>query len=379
MSDFENSLDKYMYLINKLENRISKIEEKTFSELGFKERQHLQEWLANNPESLGEEILIIQKEFSGFNDTNERLDLLGLDKQGNLVIIENKLDDSGKDVTWQSLKYASYCSTLSKEQVIKIYQEYLNKQNNSENAEENLLEFFDASDTSEIIVNNGSKQRIILVAANFRKEVTSTVLWLMNYNLRIQCFKVKPLQLNDQLFLEIKQIIPVKEAEEYQIKIAEKTQGEIIQQESSKAKDSLYVSFWKQLLPVMIAKSQLFQNIAPSTRNYIGISSIISGIGFWFNVSKTKGFARVELYFKGHRAVFHELKLLQAEIEQSFGKSLIWEELRNDSRIKFEKDGFDFEDSEQWNEAIKFLTDSMIRFYDSFQPFLIKVKAKLKS
>jgi len=47
---------------------------------------------------LGEELLIIQKEFSGFSDTNERLDLLTIDYKGNLVIIENKLDDSGKDV-----------------------------------------------------------------------------------------------------------------------------------------------------------------------------------------------------------------------------------------------------------------------------------------
>ena len=42
-----------------------------------------------------------------------------MDKSGNLVIIENKLDDSGKDVTWQSLKYASYCSGLTKENIIK--------------------------------------------------------------------------------------------------------------------------------------------------------------------------------------------------------------------------------------------------------------------
>jgi RecB family endonuclease NucS len=87
----------------------------------------LQEWIANNPECLGEELLIIQKEFDGFNDTNERLDLLAVDKQGNVVVIENKLDDTGRDVTWQVLKYASYCSTLNKEQVAKIYQDFLNK------------------------------------------------------------------------------------------------------------------------------------------------------------------------------------------------------------------------------------------------------------
>jgi hypothetical protein len=76
---------------------------------------------------LGEELLIIQKEFDGFQDTNERLDLLALDKQGCLVVIENKLDDTGRDVTWQALKYASYCSTLSKEQIRAIYQSYLDK------------------------------------------------------------------------------------------------------------------------------------------------------------------------------------------------------------------------------------------------------------
>lgn len=106
-----------MFVINKQQNRISKIKACSFSELGFREREHLQEWLENNPEAFGEELLIIQKEFDGFDDTRERLDLLGMDKQGNLVIIEIKLDDSGRDVTWQSLKYASYCSSLTKPQI----------------------------------------------------------------------------------------------------------------------------------------------------------------------------------------------------------------------------------------------------------------------
>jgi len=52
-----------MYLIDKEKNRISKLKQMTFSELKFREREHLQEWIANNPNSLGEELLIIQKEF----------------------------------------------------------------------------------------------------------------------------------------------------------------------------------------------------------------------------------------------------------------------------------------------------------------------------
>ena len=40
-----------------------------------------------------------KEDIDGFNDTNERLDLLALDKSGALVVIENKLDDTGKDVS----------------------------------------------------------------------------------------------------------------------------------------------------------------------------------------------------------------------------------------------------------------------------------------
>ena len=78
-------------MIDKIHNRISKIKSKTFHELGFRERENLQEWIAKNPSCLGdEELLIIQKEFDGFNDTNERLDLLALDKAGSLVVIETE-------------------------------------------------------------------------------------------------------------------------------------------------------------------------------------------------------------------------------------------------------------------------------------------------
>ena len=100
-----------MFLVNSKNKTTEKIREISFKDVGLKERKDLQEWIANNPHMLGEDLLIIQKEFDGFNDTNERLDLLALDKEGNIVVIENKLDDSGRNVVWQSLKYAGYCSS----------------------------------------------------------------------------------------------------------------------------------------------------------------------------------------------------------------------------------------------------------------------------
>ena len=269
-----------MYLINKSQNSIEAITKRTFSELGFKERENLQEWLAHNPDALGEELLIIQKEFNGFNDTNERLDLLALDKQGNIVVIENKLDDSGKDITWQVLKYCSYCSSLTKTQIKDIYQNYLDKIGEKKNASENLSEFFNNIDFDELQLNQGSNQRIIMVAANFRKEVTSTVLWLLNYKLRIQCIRVTPYSMNDSLFLDVEQIIPLKDSEEYVISMADKNQDDINAQETGKARHNLRMEFWTKFLKELNQKTNLYGNLSPTKDNWIGTGSGLSGVSF---------------------------------------------------------------------------------------------------
>ncbi|WP_144034007.1 hypothetical protein SPSIL_014380 [Sporomusa silvacetica DSM 10669] len=317
-----------MYLISKNENTIEKIEEKTFFELGFKEREHLQEWIAKKPDALGEDLLIIQKEFDGFFDTSERLDLLALDKQGNLVVIENKLDDSGKNVTWQALKYAAYCSTLSKNQIKDIFQQYLEKSGSTEQAEDKLIEFFDNIDYEEIALNKGQTQRVILVARNFRKEVTSIVLWLMNYKLRIQCFKVTPFSLNEQLFVTFDQIIPLKDTEEYVISMADKTQDDINSQEETKSRHNIRYEFWRLLLKPINAKTTLFQNISPTKDNWLQAGSGISGVNYRFVVTKT--YARAELNIARpdlveNKFIYDELLKHRKEVEELFKGELEWE------------------------------------------------------
>ena len=373
-----------MFLINKETNRIEKVSETTFTALGFRERENLQEWLANNPSSLGEELLIIQKEFDGFNDTKERLDLLALDKQGNLVVIENKLDDAGKDVTWQVLKYASYCSSLNKSQIIKIYQEFLTKKDSTETAEENISDFFDETDIEEIALNKGATQRVMLVAGDFRKEVTSTVLWLLHYNLRLQCFKVTPYQLGEQLFLNVEQIIPMKEAEDYSINMAEKTQEDISSQEELKARHIIRRDFWIKLLKVMNTKGSLYQNISPSTSNWIGAGSGVRGVGYNFAVSKKYG--RVELYidrgdFDENKLVYDTLYAMKDEIENKFGGQLHWDRLddKRACRIKYENSNFDIFDKTQWDAMVDYMTDGMVRFEEALKEPLRKINRKLKA
>ncbi|REL32986.1 DUF4268 domain-containing protein [Rhodohalobacter sp. SW132] len=372
-----------MYQIDETRNKINRLKEETFSDLGFKEREHLQEWISKDPDCLGEELLIIQKEFDGFQDTRERLDLLAIDKQGNLVIIENKLDDSGKDVTWQVIKYASYCSSLSKDDIRSIFQDYLKKSGQEADAEENLAEFLDKEDFSEVLLNQGAAQRIIMIAAQFRKEVTSTVLWLMNFNIRIQCFKVTPYTFGDQLFLNFDQILPVVDAQEYSISMASKAQEEIATQENLKQRHHIRLEFWRKFLGHVNRKNSLFSNISPSKENWLGTGIGMSGLSL--NMVVSGKYARAELFINREtkeesKTCFDYLYSKKDQIENDFGDSLVWErkDQNKTCRIKAQKDGLSLYDKEDWDEMIEHMSDVGERMEKALRNPVKQLNVKIK-
>ena len=372
-----------MYQINRATNNITKLEQKLFSELGFREREHLQEWIAKNPDVLGEELLIIQKEFDGFNDTNERLDLLAIDKDSNLVVIENKLDDTGRDVTWQALKYTSYCSTLSTSQILKIFQEYLDKYFQNENATAVLLDFLELESETDLVLNKND-QRIMFVANNYRKEVTSTVLWLINHDINIQCFKATPFKLKEELFLQIDQIIPVPELEEFMIDAKEKKQEEKTKGVIAQETDKYLLEFWKLLKDDLNAHNMVFlSNITPRARWYINFSKGKARYGFVFGRTSQ----RVELYFPHDedKKIFNAMKVYQDEINKNFEEGIFWEELegKKASRIKLEMtkeldaELGRFKDKASWDMRLEWFRNSFDKFYKVINPIWEKVQKEI--
>ena len=364
-------------------NSIMPLTARTFGELGFKERNNLQEWIAKEPSCLGEDLLVIQKEFAGFSDTHERLDLLALDKQGSLVLIENKLDDTGRDVTWQALKYASYCSGLSKENVRRIYQEFLDKTGPGADAREQIKDFLDADDYEEVLINRGITQRIILIAANFRKEVTSTVLWLLNFKLRVQCFRIAPYSMGDQHFLNIEQIIPTKDVEEFMIGIADKSLDEVEGAAEEKNRHRVRREFWTEVLRAMAGKTALFQNISPGVQGWISAGSGVRGVAF--NFAAGRAYGRAEVYIdrgdgEENTFIYDQLHAQKEAIQATFGGELAWEPLegKRACRIKSEMAGNIF-DHDQWPALIDFMTDAMVKMENAFREPLAGINPKLRS
>ena len=373
-----------MYKINKSSNNVVKLEQRLFKELHLKEREHLQEWIAKNPEMLGEELLIIQKEYDGFNDTNERLDLLALDKDGGLVIIENKLDDTGRDVVWQALKYTSYCSTLTTSQIIKLYQSYLDKWQNGDDAKQNLLDFLERSD-EELLLNRNDDQRIIFVANNYRKEVTSTVLWLIKHKIQIQCFRATPYSMGEDMFLQVEQIIPLPETKEFMIDAQEKQKEENDKSKTIEESEVRLVKFWGLLKNNLRDNNIDFLERVSSKPHY--------SLGFWKGSGKFafcigRQTFRVELYFSNdpNKELIDAMYNYKETLENNFDGLITWERLENKkaSRIRFDMSTEDvkqlegkFNDEIYWNNLINWYQESMVKFYNALNPIWDKVQKDL--
>lgn len=214
------SAEPQLFRINPASQEAERIEEVNFAQLGLQERRDIQEWIAANPGILGEDLLIIGKEFSGFDRTDERLDLLAVDLDGKLVVIELKRDDTGADAHWQAIKYASYLHRASAEDIIRMLADY--EEVSEEEALNKLLQHLGTDDLG--ILNKD--QRIILASHRFAAEVTSAALWLNEKapgEDLITCIQLTPYKdaTTDSLYIQANTIIPVPGVDEYVIGIGE--------------------------------------------------------------------------------------------------------------------------------------------------------------
>lgn len=213
-------------------DKFRKIDETSFSNAGLRERQDLQRLLRSQIEIVSPNTLIISEEFSQWEDSNRRIDLLGIDKDANLVVIELKRTEDGGHMELQSIRYAAMISAMTFERAVEVYSEYLKRIGNAADAQDSLREFLDLQEPDPD--NFAQDVRIVLVSAEFSRELTTTVIWLNDREMDIQCIRIKPYNDNGRILVDIQQIIPLPEAEEYQVQLRKKQQRERIARKTSR-------------------------------------------------------------------------------------------------------------------------------------------------
>jgi hypothetical protein len=188
----------------------------TFVAMGVRERQDIQRLLRAAISTLGEKLLVVSEEFGHWVDARRRIDLLAVDRSGHLVVIELKRDETGGHMELQAIRYAAMVSTMDFEEVADAYADHCARYRQDEvvDARAELVAFIDAGDGEEPTIS--TEVRIVLVAADFGREITTTVLWLNGFEgMDIRCVRLVPYDIDGRLFVDVQQVLPLPEAAAY--------------------------------------------------------------------------------------------------------------------------------------------------------------------
>ncbi len=230
--------------------RLDRLAQTTFGQEGVLERADLQRMLRDQPEALEEKLLIIAEEFGDWRDSNRRIDLLGLDASGRLVVIELKRGETGGHMDLQAIRYAAMVANMTNEKAIETYQNYLDERarergetEEADDAETLIREHLETESEAPLILTE--TPRIILASENFGKELTTCVMWLNESWLRaagqeIKCIRLQPHRSENDILIETSVVIPLPEASEYQTQFAQRKEEaraqRAIEQSSAKSR-----------------------------------------------------------------------------------------------------------------------------------------------
>lgn len=203
---------------------ITAVESSTFSALGIEERSDLQRLLRDRIEIIAPNTMVIGEEFGEWDDSRRRIDLLALDKAANLVVIELKRTEDGGHMELQALRYAAMVSTITFEQAVGVFGSYLESRDEKNNAKQSILDFLGWEEPQE--EDFARDVRIVLASAEFSKELTTAVLWLRERAIDIRCVRLKPYGTAEDTLLDVQQVVPLPEAEDYQVRVQRKSEQE---------------------------------------------------------------------------------------------------------------------------------------------------------
>lgn len=341
-------------------DRLDPVDRTTFAAQGLLERKDLQRLLRQDITSIGDDLMVIAEEYGEWEESNRRIDLLCLNKNAGLVVVEIKRTEDGGHMELQAIRYAAMVSSMTLEQAVAAYAATRTLEADAVRAE--VLEFLEAGSEEEAELTG--EVRIVLVSAEFSTELTTAVLWLNQHDLDITCIRLRPYRLGSEVLVDATQIIPLPEAEDYEVKL--RAQGK----EKKKvvgARQEIFRKFWAQLIERSRSRTQLLANRSTSVDHWLATG--IGRGGFHLSCSLVQNEGQVECYirFAGDEpkstAAFQALLARKGEIEASFGGALDWQDLpgRQGCRICTELPGGWRSPESDWPGMQDLMIDALIR------------------
>jgi len=167
----------------------------------------LEQWLESNPDGFldDDKILIIGRQVT--TNLHGFVDLLGLDREGNVVVVELKRDRTPRDTLAQALEYASFAEQLDADDLEDILHRYLSE---SPNLAEYHRQYFDLAADSAVAFNK--EQRIVIVGQKITPEIRQTARYLCSVGLQVTCVEFTFFETGDGKKLLTHEVVVGKEA-----------------------------------------------------------------------------------------------------------------------------------------------------------------------
>ena len=179
--------------------------------------RHLECWLENSPWAIAQEpIIIIGRQESAFQEENNTIfpDLLGIDKDGNLVVIELKKGRTPREVIAQLLEYAAWANDLSDEKIYDIASSYFKSMDIKKELEQLFIETFE----TEEIPNLNQRLRLFIAAEEISPSVAKVCRFLRQvHGVDVNCIQFNIFQtesgevlVNSEAFVGLEDIVAPK-------------------------------------------------------------------------------------------------------------------------------------------------------------------------
>ena len=206
-------------LFSVIGSQATPLHEVTLNDLRLGERAHLQEWVLAYPEVLGDDVLIITSEYDKWAGADgvsarDRLDVLGLDASGRLVVVELKRGDAPRDVHLQVVTYGALVSRFTLDTLADALAHFRSRRGRAttfQEAKRVILEHTGGAVDPDLM----RRPRLVLVAGDFPRQVTHTAVWLSEMGVDIALVKVTAWRVGDQVLAGFTKIYPTPELEEF--------------------------------------------------------------------------------------------------------------------------------------------------------------------
>ena len=168
----------------------------------------LEEWLEANPDGFldDDKVLIIGRQVT--TNLGGFVDLLGVDRAGNVVVIELKRDRTPRDTLTQALEYASFAEQLDAEQLEAVLQKYTSDE--AANLTEHHRRHFELDAETAVAFNK--EQRIVIVGQKVTPEIRQTARYLCGKGLQVTCVEFTFFETGDGKKLLTHEVVVGKEA-----------------------------------------------------------------------------------------------------------------------------------------------------------------------